>query len=539
VISRTRSKQRWYGAGAPSTRTGTASSTAAFRPLLIWTLFLSLLTGAFAIAAPSAFAEDGLPPGVPVPAWAVGKYVHFTPPKSSLFAHGISPQIAGGPGETLHYFGGPVQHEPQLFVIFWGAGFEQGPPGGLELTDLRDFYLGLEENKGEPGLKSWQGIISQYFDNEGSGSRTAKVKRIWEDPSSPGQITNSKVEAVISELVKDEREKGVNPSFESQYIVLPQPGTSYSSFPEMSKNCGFHGVDGEGYSYSLVAYAGDVGCEGPVGALPETSGTAAHEFAEAATDPEIEEPGKNYTDHAAWQQVETGEEVADLCEEHPAEKPANDFWYAVKVWDDEGGNKCNLEDPPYSNPPAPSVTTGATTGILSKSATLEGNVNPNGPDTHYYFELGETTSYGRDTPAPPGNDAGYGTSPVPVSVGVSELAPGVKYHYRLVASSWAGTSYGEDKTFTTLFPPPETRIKPANELGPTIATLEGEVKAWPGATVHAYFEYGPTISYGSKTSEESMSAQTWSYFTRKLTGLAPKTTYHYRVVAYTNGGTTR
>jgi hypothetical protein len=32
---------------------------------------------------------------------------------------------------------------------------------------------------------------------------------------------------------------------------------------------------------------------------------------------------------------------------------------------------------------------------------------------------------------------------------LDELAPGTTYHYRLVASSSAGTSYGQDGTFTT------------------------------------------------------------------------------------------
>ncbi|MGH2902659.1 MAG: RCC1 domain-containing protein [Solirubrobacteraceae bacterium] len=401
-----------------------------------------------------ASAEDGLPPGVPVPAWAIGKYAHFYPAQHSQApAEGtLSAQVPGAlpeclvAGGKLCYWGGPVQHEPQLFVIFWGAGFEEGPPGTQELTTLRDFYLGLEENKGEPGEKSWQGILSQYFDNEGPGSIKATVAVIFDKPSSPGEITNASVESTISELVINERAKGVDPTAEAQFIVLPQPNTNYSKYTQMKESCGFHAVDGEGYSYSVIAYAGDVGCESAVGDLAETNGTAAHEFAESATDPGIEEPGKNYSSRVGWAQEDTGNvEVADLCEQYPAEKPANDFWWAVKLWDDNGGNKCNIEDPPYSSPPAPSATSTAATNISVRGATLNGTVNPNGPDAHYHFEYGTTGSYGSSTPE---GDAGFGTSAVPESANVV-LQPSTTYHYRLVASTWAGTSYGEDKTLTT------------------------------------------------------------------------------------------
>ena len=45
--------------------------------------------------------------------------------------------------------------------------------------------------------------------------------------------------------------------------------------------------------------------------------------------------------------------------------------------------------------------------------------------------------------------AGFSTSEVPVSVALQYLVPGITYHYRLVATSFDGTSYGQDETFTT------------------------------------------------------------------------------------------
>ncbi|MGA9285447.1 MAG: hypothetical protein WBV85_08390 [Solirubrobacteraceae bacterium] len=104
----------------------------------------------------------------------------------------------------------------------------------------------------------------------------------------------------------------------------------------------------------------------------------------------------------------------------------------------------------YGNPgsfltqPPPVVSTNAASSILEEGATLEGAVNPEGLDTHYHFEYGTSSSYGSSTPE---NDAGSGTSSIVESGSIAGLSPGITYHYRIVATSSAGTSEGTDKTF--------------------------------------------------------------------------------------------
>jgi len=99
-------------------------------------------------------------------------------------------------------------------------------------------------------------------------------------------------------------------------------------------------------------------------------------------------------------------------------------------------------------PAKPTVSTESATGITEYQATLNGWVNPNGTATSYHFEYGRTQSYGASRPVPDGN-AGSGSSDETKSVTVENLEPHVKYHYRLVATSEGGTSYGQDRTFTT------------------------------------------------------------------------------------------
>ncbi|HEY7950196.1 MAG TPA: 6-bladed beta-propeller [Solirubrobacterales bacterium] len=99
----------------------------------------------------------------------------------------------------------------------------------------------------------------------------------------------------------------------------------------------------------------------------------------------------------------------------------------------------------------PTVWTGGAGEFTLSTATLKGAINPNGLETKYRFEYGTTTSYGTSIPVPD-KIAGSGTSEVEVSEGVGGLAPGTTYHFRLVGTSEEGTSFGEDRTFTTTDP---------------------------------------------------------------------------------------
>src|SRR5262249_38855286 len=94
------------------------------------------------------------------------------------------------------------------------------------------------------------------------------------------------------------------------------------------------------------------------------------------------------------------------------------------------------------------VTTEAATDVLVAKATLNAKVNPLGFATTYWFEYGETLSYGSKIPVSP-ESVGSGTEYVAVSQTPTGLKESTTYHFRVVAESEAGTSNGVDKTFTT------------------------------------------------------------------------------------------
>jgi len=101
----------------------------------------------------------------------------------------------------------------------------------------------------------------------------------------------------------------------------------------------------------------------------------------------------------------------------------------------------------YATKRRPKVTTASATALTATGATLNGSVNPNGYATKYYFQYGTSTSYGSSTSAV---SAGSGTASIAVSTSLTNLTPSATYHYRIVASSSAGVSYGADLALTTV-----------------------------------------------------------------------------------------
>jgi phospholipase C len=111
------------------------------------------------------------------------------------------------------------------------------------------------------------------------------------------------------------------------------------------------------------------------------------------------------------------------------------------------------EPGPASNPPgggaiAPSVVTMNGSSVGSSAATLNATVNPNGAAVSACrFEYGPSLPYASSAPCT--SSPGSGESAVAVSASVSALQPHTTYHYRIVATNEAGTSYGDDETLQT------------------------------------------------------------------------------------------
>lgn len=94
----------------------------------------------------------------------------------------------------------------------------------------------------------------------------------------------------------------------------------------------------------------------------------------------------------------------------------------------------------------PAVATLTPQSVAPTSGTLMGTLNPGGLGATWYFEYGTTTNYGSKTPS---ESVGASTSTLNVSAPLTGLSAGTSYHYRLVATSSAGTSRSADAIFVT------------------------------------------------------------------------------------------
>ena len=121
--------------------------------------------------------------------------------------------------------------------------------------------------------------------------------------------------------------------------------------------------------------------------------------------------------------------------------------------------------PPGVGGPSVDWGSGSTTYVKSvggDSVNLVGGAYPNGLDTTYYWQYGSSTDYGpQTTPV----DLGAGRAPVQIATTLSGLTPGASYHYRLVASNSAGTTYGYDYV-VTIIPAAEPPLAPTDPGDP-------------------------------------------------------------------------
>jgi uncharacterized protein YegP (UPF0339 family) len=167
--------------------------------------------------------------------------------------------------------------------------------------------------------------------------------------------------------------------------------------------------------------------------------------------------------------------------------------------------------------------------VDADAATMRGLVLPRGEATTWQFQYGTTEAYGSVTPIRTAHRAHL------VFGRVAGLAPGTTYHFRLVATNGAGTTTGPDRSFMTEAAPSPPRVMTlsAVRLRDEGATLRGLLLP-RGQRTTWQFQYGTTAAYGSVTPLHT--AHRARLVFSRVTGLAPATTYHFRLAAINGAG---
>jgi hypothetical protein len=195
----------------------------------------------------------------------------------------------------------------------------------------------------------------------------------------------------------------------------------------------------------------------------------------------------------------------------------------------------------------PTATVAAPTNVGQLSATLNATANGNG---HAALECKfeyvdeddfQASGYASAAAAPcAAVPSGYGDTPTTAKA--SGLLPETTYHFRVTATTYAGTVNSNSETFETLPVVPATvTTEPANTVTQTGAKFNAKVNPHGGSSSNCHFEYGTSVSYGTNLSCSVLPGPVSSDVaeSRAVSGLSPSTTYHYRLVVTTNAGTTK
>jgi subtilisin family serine protease len=210
--------------------------------------------------------------------------------------------------------------------------------------------------------------------------------------------------------------------------------------------------------------------------------------------------------------------------------PATKYYFRV-VGTSANGAKAGITST-FTTLGLPIVNTRSATGIGATTATATATVDAQGFATTYHFDYGPTTALGNSTPE---YAAGSAVGAVTVTAQLTGLDPVSKVYFRVVATNQFGSDTGITLSFTTLGAPTVSSSL-ATGITATSATVPGTVNGFGFDTTY-HVEYGTTSALGAQTAETAAGTGTTNV-TVALTGLAPATTYYFRIVATNAYGST-
>jgi hypothetical protein len=257
-----------------------------------------------------------------------------------LLAYGLPavvPPAAARPQRstpTLTWHGGPVQHHPRIYLLFWGPAWQSDPVQASAQSELVALFNSLAGGQ-------YNNLLTQYGDHSGDPEpyvhNDVAVAGVWTDAqTTPAGLALAsmpiKIElnaALAAHPCTAQRRQGPQQSGstgptgwcvtpDAQFMVLPQQGTRYSG--DLAGGCGVHS------SYRSGAYPSTKRIFFSVVRFPDTypdvvcsslDAAATHEYAETATDPWAEDPAWATNGTALFQRY--GAEIADLCQQWGAQ----------------------------------------------------------------------------------------------------------------------------------------------------------------------------------------------------------------------------
>lgn len=231
------------------------------------------------------------------------------------------------PACDVTYGGGPVQHDPQVFLVLWGPNWEPGITGLSQWQTALDM-IGLYAGLGVTPQDTWSPVTAQYGDGSGFPAFTgAALHALEEDTSTPpAGATKAQLAAEAAASAAYFTSQGFTIDTDSQIVVATQSGTCPQGFGapgvcpgSPAPYCAWHDSLSSGsfanVPFTNLPYILDAGTfcyednvnPGSSGLYDGVDISAGHEYAESIADPL---PHTGYWDPSDGI---SGGEVADKC----------------------------------------------------------------------------------------------------------------------------------------------------------------------------------------------------------------------------------
>jgi hypothetical protein len=341
----------------------------------------------------------------------------------------------------LSYHDGPVQHNPRIYLIFWGP--DWSTQANMAVAD------DIIQSVASYGGTALNNVLTQYGDAAGNINNdvqlvdSAFMTDTLDDPQpgailQPGDGPGIVKDALSLHATAQDGHPAWSNSDDTQFMIVLQPN-AWAQPPFESSSCGFHSYDlPDNWVFSFIDFPGNTGrvsyCDsGGLSATDRMTWSAFHEYAEAATNPHITtvSTGTGWFTNDGF--LNSGEqEVGDLCNFSDS-----DYQVWPSVWPET-----NSADPSVAYPKASRGYYQDNTGFTQELWSNEDNgcvyqlgedgFVPDGTPSHTVSPpmeaLYDAYAWNGSTPSVPG--WGYPTTEqVPISGGLlQKFSQGAEYY---------------------------------------------------------------------------------------------------------------
>lgn len=220
----------------------------------------------------------------------------------------------------LTYRNGPLLTAVEVFTIFWGPAWQQGPQSAMaaQINAFFDYILTSP-------------LIDQLSEYSVPGKQIAHGKHTGTLTITTPKLGRSVSDTAIQHMLQQEisTNPGVpHPTPNTLYFVYFPPGVRVVQGGSASCQafCGYHNDISGQIFYAAMPYPGCAGCLGSLSSIDALTSTSSHELCEAITDAI---PGQGWYDDANG-------EIGDIC----AWKTKKVGAYTVQLEWSNKANKC-------------------------------------------------------------------------------------------------------------------------------------------------------------------------------------------------------